>query len=130
MGQQQLLLIVIGVVIVGISTLIGISLFGAMSVEENKDAIVNDITILSSNAFQYYCRPNSMSGGNFSYSGYTIPVKLQSTENATYSIVGSPASNITLKGTSVNNTTNTVTVTLGTDGKPVSGSWSFGGEFQ
>ena len=37
MGQQQLLLIILGVIIVGIAIAVGLSLFSAQSIQSNKD---------------------------------------------------------------------------------------------
>ena len=41
MGQQQLLLIVLGVIVVGIAVVVGINLFNASAEEANKDGIVS-----------------------------------------------------------------------------------------
>ncbi len=71
MGQQQLLLIILGVIIVGIAIAVGLSLFSAQSVQANKDAIVNDLNNLAANAYQYRIRPTSMGGGGNNYTGFT-----------------------------------------------------------
>jgi hypothetical protein len=133
MGQQQLLLIILGVIIVGIAIAVGLSLFSAQSVQANKDAIVNDINNLASNAYQFRIRPTSMGGGGNLYVGangvsYTIPSKLQTNENGNYSVTVT-ANAVTITAASVQNPTNTVTVTIGTDGRP-SSTWSYGGDFQ
>jgi len=131
MGQQQLLLIILGVIIVGIAIAVGLSLFSAQSVQANKDAITNDLNNLAANAYQYRIRPSSMGGGNNSYVGYTIPSKLQTNENGTYSIsTAGSATGISFMGTSIQNSTNTVSVSIGTDGRSVSGGWSYLGDFQ
>jgi hypothetical protein len=102
MGQQQLLLIILGVIVVGIAVAVGVSQFGAQSDESNKDGIMNDLQALSSNAYQYKIRPSSLGGGNNSYTGYQIPSKLVATENARYTISGSASQGqITFTGTSV-----------------------------
>ncbi|MDZ7766193.1 MAG: hypothetical protein U5K00_17525 [Melioribacteraceae bacterium] len=49
MGQQQLLLIVLGVIIVGIAVVVGINVFTASSAAANRDAVISDLTNLSSN---------------------------------------------------------------------------------
>jgi hypothetical protein len=87
MGQQQLLLIILGVIIVGIAIAVGLSLFRANSIQANKDAIINDINNLAANAYQFRIRPVSMAGGSGDYSGglgYKIPFKMSSNDNATY----------------------------------------------
>ncbi|MFZ1978686.1 MAG: hypothetical protein WAV76_12085 [Bacteroidota bacterium] len=133
MGQQQLLLIILSVIIVGIATAVGLSLFTAQAIEANKDAIINDISNLASNAYQFRIRPISMGGGGNSYLGsngaiYTIPIRLRSDENGTYSVTVT-ANFIVITAVSAQNPTNTVTITIGSDGRP-SSTWSYGGDFQ
>ncbi len=69
MGQQQLLLIILGVIIVGIAIAVGLSLFSAQSVQSNRDAIINDMNNLAAQAYQYRIRPTSMAGGAGSVRG-------------------------------------------------------------
>ncbi len=83
MGQQQLLLIILGVIIVGIAIAVGLSLFSAQSVQSNRDAIINDLNNLAAQAYQYMIRPSSMGGGQGSYGGFSIPSKMVTNENAT-----------------------------------------------
>ena len=129
MGQQQLLLIILGVIIVGIAIAVGLSLFSAQSVQSNRDAIINDMNNLAAQAYQYRIRPTSMGGGQGDYSLFTIPHKMRTNENATYTISGTPsASSITFLATSAQNTTNTITVTINSDGRL--GNWTYGGDFQ
>ena len=102
MGQQQLLLIILGVIIVGIAIAVGISMFSSSSIQSNKDAIINDMNNLAANAYQFRIRPTTMGGGGGSYtggSGFAIPLKLQSNDNGTY-IRTNAAQAVTLVGTS------------------------------
>ncbi|MCH7772548.1 MAG: hypothetical protein IIA49_16280 [Bacteroidetes bacterium] len=85
MGQQQLLLIVLGVIVVGIAVVVGINLFNANAEEANKDGIVSDATNLGAMAQQYYKKPNSMGGGGNTFTNWSIPTGLDSTANGTYS---------------------------------------------
>jgi hypothetical protein len=85
-GQQQLLLIVLGVIIVGIAVVVGINVFTAQSEESAKDAIVSDCTTLGAMAQYYYRRPTSMSGGSNSFAGWSIPDNLDTTANGTFAI--------------------------------------------
>jgi len=127
MGQQQLLLIILGVIIVGIAIAVGLSMFTAQSVGANRDAIIADMTNLAANAYQYRIRPTTMGGGGGSYVGYTIPPSLASNENGVYALSGSPsATTVGFAGTSSQYTTDSVTGTYGSDGK-LSGSFSFAG---
>ena len=127
MGQQQLLLIILGVIIVGIAIAVGLSLFSAQSVQSNRDAIINDLNNLAAQAYQFRIRPTSMGGGQGTYSCFSIPSKMKSNENGTYS--STPTANtISFVATSAQNATNTVTVTLDSQGHLA--GWSYGGDFQ
>lgn len=86
MGQQQLLLIVLGVIIVGIAVVVGINVFTASSSQANSDAVIADLTNLASLAQQYYRKPLALGGGGNSFVGYAIPAQLASTGNGTYTI--------------------------------------------
>ncbi|MCX6150387.1 MAG: hypothetical protein NTX22_07705 [Ignavibacteriales bacterium] len=103
MGQQQLLLIVLGVIIVGIAVVVGINIFTASSSNANRDAVVSDLTNLASMAQQYYRKPLAMGGGGNSFVGFTagkIPNSLKSNPNGTYSIsTAGTATSIAFTGT-------------------------------
>jgi Tfp pilus assembly protein PilE len=71
MGQQQLLLIILGVIVVGIAVAVGITMFNDSAVSANRDAVINDLVNLASRAQQYYRRPTALGGGNASYVNLT-----------------------------------------------------------
>ncbi len=121
MGQQQLLLIILGVIIVGIAIAVGLSMFTAQSIGANKDAIIADMTNMAANAYQFRIRPNAMGGGGGStYAGYAIPSSLASNENASYTIsTAGSTTGISFKGVSKQDSLNTITGAYGTDGKLV-----------
>ena len=75
MGTQQLLLIIIGVILVGIMVTIGIFMFKDQSAATNRDAISNDLVSLAAQAQKYYRRPGVLGGGSNSFGGLTM-VKL------------------------------------------------------
>lgn len=81
MGQQQLLLIVLGVIIVGIAVVVGINMFSASSASANQDALISDLTNLASMAQQYYRKPAALGGGGNTFTGWAIPSSLQQTNN-------------------------------------------------
>ncbi len=74
MGQQQLLLIILGVIVVGIAVAVGITMFQDNAVSANRDAVVNDLVNLAARAQQYYRRPTSLGGGQNSFSGLVADV--------------------------------------------------------
>ncbi len=81
MGQQQLLLIVLGVIIVGIAVVVGINVFTASSYQANQDAVTADLTTLASMAQQFYRKPTALGGGGNTFTGWTVPDQLQNTSN-------------------------------------------------
>ena len=98
MGQQQLLLIVLGVIVVGIAVVVGINLFNANAISANRDGVTSDLNNLGAMAQQYYKKPASMGGGANTFTGWTIPTGLDSTANGAYTItVG--AQSVTIVGT-------------------------------
>jgi hypothetical protein len=72
MGQQQLLLLVLAVIIVGIAIVVGITMFRSQSASSNLDALTNDLMDLGSRAQQYWVRPTSMGGGGGFMTGCTM----------------------------------------------------------
>jgi len=123
MGQQQLLLIVLGVIIVGLAIVVGINLFRSNAVDSNRNAVSSDLYHLAYLANAYYKRPVSFGGGGNSFVGFTFPSNLSSTQNGTYSIFAAgTASSIVFEGIGIetgNNGTSAVklqiTVTTTTD---------------
>jgi hypothetical protein len=117
MGQQQLLLIILGVIIVGIAIAVGLSLFSAQSVQANKDAIINDLNNVAAYCYQYKIRPTSMGGGQNSYVGCTLPTKLASNDNATYVLSAAAVGSIVITGTSTTTANGSIKSTLDANGK-------------
>lgn len=98
MGQQQLLLIVIGVIIVGIAIVVGINLAATSAQSANRDAVIADLNNIGAFAQQYYRKPSALGGGNNSFEGFTIPPSLTQTGNGTYTATPGPTV-VTIVGT-------------------------------
>ncbi|HVN49719.1 MAG TPA: hypothetical protein VMU30_12970 [Bacteroidota bacterium] len=104
MGQQQIILTVLTVIIVGIAIVVGIDLFQANNISTNRDAMMNDINNLVGNAHAYYLKPSFLGGGNRSFVGYTIPLKMKKTDNGAYTLTSNPTmTTVFLTGTSSEN---------------------------
>jgi len=104
MGSQQLLLIVVGVVIIGIMIAVGMSMFSDQATSNNRDEVATDLAHLASIARAYYRRPAVFGGGQNSFRGLTlrrITSKPQN-DNGTYSLapdpVGGGIDHVTLTG--------------------------------
>jgi len=88
MGQQQLLLIVLGVIIVGIAVAVGINMFSSSAIEANRDAVTSDITLLSSKAQQHFKKPTSMGGGGNDFDGFAFGALDTVNSNGQYRVTG------------------------------------------
>lgn len=71
MGQQQLLLIVMGVIVVGLAVMGAILLFQDNASDRNRDALLSDLLHLTARAHEYYKRPTIYGGGQGSFAGLT-----------------------------------------------------------
>ncbi len=91
MGQQQLLLIVLGVIIVGIAVVVGINVFSASASSSNRDAIISDLTNLGAMAQTYYRKPTALGGGNNAFTGWTVPANLSQTANMSAAVTSTVA---------------------------------------
>lgn len=72
MGQQQLLLVILVTIIVGIATVVAINTFGTAADQANIDAVNNDIATLASAAQGYYMRPGMLGGGGREFDDLTF----------------------------------------------------------
>ncbi len=72
MGQQQLLLIVLGLILISISVVLGLTLFLDNSSSSNRDHIVNDLQSYAYRARAYYRKIPLMGGGGSSFTGITM----------------------------------------------------------
>ncbi|MAT38267.1 MAG: hypothetical protein CL946_01545 [Ectothiorhodospiraceae bacterium] len=121
MGSQQLLLIVLGVIIVGIAVVVGISIFGSNADQANKDAVTQDILRMASQAQGYYRKPTMLGGGGNSFSGLDLQDLGFSTAssginaNGSYAVSAATASTATLVGSSSTVASATVQITVSPD---------------
>ena len=63
MGQQQLLLLVLGVVIVGLAVVVGINAFSENQIRSNADAMVTEALRMASDVQAYALKPDQFGGG-------------------------------------------------------------------
>ena len=123
MGQQQLLLIVLGVIIVGIAVAVGITQFSEQSASANLNAVSSDLQMLAARAHQYFLTPERLGGGGNSFVGLTADdaglLKLTSdptNDNGTMEVMtAGTATAVVLKGVGVEDgdgDTNPVTVEM------------------
>jgi Tfp pilus assembly protein PilE len=74
MGQSQLMLIVLALIIIGTAIAIAIGMFTNSASDANRDAVMADLMTLSQRAQVYYRKPTTLSGGNKSFAGLTADI--------------------------------------------------------
>jgi len=105
MGQQQLLLLVLGVIIVGIAVVMGINLFRSNAIDSKRNLITNECINLASMAQQHYRRPAALGGGGGAFDNsmngikWSIPSALVQTAAGDYSLTEIAPQQITIVGT-------------------------------
>jgi len=63
MGTQQILLIVLSVIIVGVAVAVGITMFATQASNSNRQALVGELQHFGAAAMQYYKTPAGQGGG-------------------------------------------------------------------
>ena len=74
MGQQQLLLLILGLIVVGLAIATAIVMFKDNGVAANRDAVTNDLVHLAASAQHYFRRPTTLGGGQGTFAGLTADV--------------------------------------------------------
>ncbi len=72
MGQQQLLLLVLGIVIVGLAVVVGISAFTENQRKNRLDHMQSEGADLGAQAQAWFLKPSIFSGGNQDWTGFTM----------------------------------------------------------
>lgn len=84
MGQQQLLLIIVGVIVIGIAIAVSMTLFRSHSIDEKRNLLMNEGSSLASLAMSYYKKPASLGGGGSSFIGWTVPADMNTTATGSF----------------------------------------------
>lgn len=112
MGQQQLLLVILVTIIVGIATVVAINTFSSASDSANVDAARQDMLTMASNAQGWYMKPAMMGGGGNAFDASsgdaitledicpgTVESSACNTENGSYTLGTINADGFILNGT-------------------------------
>lgn len=88
MGQTQLLLVVLGLMLIGIAIYVGVSIFSAHTVEHTRNAIIVDLQNFATRANAFYWKPLSQGGGGKSFHDITLAriYPVEENVNARYTI--------------------------------------------
>lgn len=130
MGQQQLLLVILVTIIVGIATVVAINTFSSAADSANVDAVRQDLASIAASAQGYYMKPTMLGGGGNSFVGMTFKDitfsgKVDSTvntnlqarnDNGIYVIqAGATSSKLVIVAAPASDSTNTLTATITKD---------------
>ena len=129
MGQQQLLLIILCIVIVAAAIAAGLVIFKSAQTDQNKNAIINDLSNIASLAQQHRVRTDGMGGGGGSFTGtggtneFEIPEMLRENGNAIYDIKNISETEVTFRAVSAINEKNAIEVTINNEGEFYNWVW-------
>ena len=79
MGQQQLLIIVLIVFVVGLTVWTGVRLVGSINQSNERDLVLHPINVLVGEAKKYAGHPKTTGGGGGSFTGFTPINRLTNT---------------------------------------------------
>jgi Tfp pilus assembly protein PilE len=91
MGQQQLLLIVLGIIIVGIAIAVGVNMFQSSAVDTNRQAMISDLANLAAKAQRYYRTPTELGGGAQNFQNFALGRLDTANANGSYRLSESPS---------------------------------------
>ena len=118
MGQQQLLLLVLSAIIVGVSIVIGINMFASSATQANQDAVLQDCLNIAARAQEWYRKPISIGGGGRVFTGITLPllnIKVTNENTSAPYALTPAAQSLTIVGTGVEGSPLVVTVVAAPD---------------
>lgn len=100
MGQTQILLIVLSVILVGVAVAVGIDQFSENALTSNRDAVAADCQRIISQTMQYYRKPTSLGGGGNAFTGLTFAKLGVDTlnQNGSFALTVTDADHITIVG--------------------------------
>ncbi|MBE0644832.1 MAG: hypothetical protein IH600_12180 [Bacteroidetes bacterium] len=114
MGTQQLLLIVLGVIIVGIAVVVGINIFGSNAEQANKDAVTQDCLRVAAAAQGFFRKPEMLGGGEGDFTNIEITdcgmtaddgeTMVSTNINGVYTLSGNADADLTITGNPLDGT--------------------------
>ncbi|MFQ5632532.1 MAG: hypothetical protein ACE5I1_27510 [bacterium] len=118
MGQQQLLLIVLGVIIVGVAMATGINMFQTSAVDSNRQALIADCLAYGAKAQRFYRTPESLAGGGQDFNGFFLTSAEASNANGDFnSTTTAPSGTAAVTAEADTISTNAATIYIEASGK-------------
>ena len=111
MGQQQLLLIVLVMILVGAAILVGMQIYDESNRETAITTMSKDLVNLSSIALNFYRTPTDLGGGGQSFtnskanSNWKVPENLDTLDNRAYSVYSINSNSVEILGQSIDEKT-------------------------
>ena len=99
MGQQQILLIVLAIIIIGVAIAVSVQLFRSNAIEAKRDVLIEETTSLAAIAIQYYKKPVELGGGGNSFEDWEIPPQMVQTFNGNFMRAVVNATEVIITGT-------------------------------
>ncbi|MFQ5631956.1 MAG: hypothetical protein ACE5I1_24565 [bacterium] len=105
MGQQQLLLLALSTIIVGLAIVVGLNMFGENAGQANQNAVTNDVLTIASRAQGWYRKPAQFGGGGRSFAAVTLDTLgfPPTNPNGTYALSNLSVDSLVITGTGVEN---------------------------
>ncbi|MEJ2493210.1 MAG: hypothetical protein P8Y79_02650 [Ignavibacteriaceae bacterium] len=98
MGTQQLLLIGLGIMVVGIAIALANTIFDSNAESSLQDQVAMESYHLATLATQYFHKPSEFGGGGKKFSGWKINANLDTTNSGIYSIKNMTDDKLVLEG--------------------------------
>jgi len=114
LGQQQLLMIVLAIIIVGIAIAVSMELFRANAIDSKRDILIDETSYLGTMAIQYFKKPKELGGGGKSFMGWTIPPPMIQTYNGNFMTASVSSSEVVITGTGTEVVTGTDSIKVQT----------------
>lgn len=96
MGNQQIILLVLGTIVVAVAVTIGIMLFREYYTDSVGDDMATTLLEQAQEAKIYFLKPRTLGGGNKSFTGFTLPPRLGQASGVVYTSSGWRANSIML----------------------------------
>ena len=114
MGQQQMLLMILATIVVGISIRVGFQIVDSQNMQQNRDQLMIQAQNIYGFAEQYATKSKRQAGGAGTYTNFTLPKSMTQSVAGTFVVTVSGTSNLTIIGTGNvrgNNGTGPVSIT-------------------
>jgi hypothetical protein len=114
MGQQQMLLMILATIVVGISIRVGFQIVDNQNMQQNRDQLMIQAQNIYSFAEQYATKSQRQAGGAGTYTNFSLPKSMTQSAAGTFIATVVGTSDLTILGTGNvkgNNNTSPVSVT-------------------